>query len=235
MICIIIPTYNEKENIFKLIEEITKLIENVNIVVVDDSVDKLDALKKIDNVSYIHRGSKLGRGSAVLEGIKEGLLKEKNKIFIEMDADFSHDPKELKKNIDYFKKENLNFLIASRYVEGSKIINWPLSRHLLSKFSNFLAKFLLRVPINDYTNGFRFYDKNAAKHVIKKCEYSKSTGFILLSEIVLELYKNNYKISEISTIFVNRVRGESKVNFNEILNSFIGLLKLYLSTKINKK
>ena len=162
MICIIIPTYNEKENIFKLIEEITKLIENVNIVVVDDSVDKLDALKKIDNVSYIHRGSKLGRGSAVLEGIKEGLLKEKNKIFIEMDADFSHDPKELKKNIDYFKKENLNFLIASRYVEGSKIINWPLSRHLLSKISNFLAKFLLRVPINDYTNGFRFYDKNAA-------------------------------------------------------------------------
>ena len=235
MICIIIPTYNEKENIFKLIEEITKLIESVNIVVVDDSVDKLDALKKIDNVSYIHRGSKLGRGSAVLEGIKEGLLKEKNKIFIEMDADFSHDPKELKKNIDYFQKKNLNFLIASRYVEGSKIVNWPLSRHLLSKFSNFLAKFLLRVPINDYTNGFRFYDKNAAIHVIKKCEYSKSTGFILLSEIVLELYKNNFKISEIPTIFVNRVRGESKVNFNEILNSFIGLIKLYLSTKINKK
>ena len=77
MICIIIPTYNEKENIFKLIEEITKLIENVNIVVVDDSVDKLDTLKKIDNVSYIHRGSKLGRGSAVLEGIKEGLIKRK--------------------------------------------------------------------------------------------------------------------------------------------------------------
>ena len=88
MICIIIPTYNEKENIFKLIEEITKLVENVNIVIIDDSVDKLDALKKIDNVSYIYRGSKLGRGSAVLEGIKEGLLKEKNKIFIEMDADF---------------------------------------------------------------------------------------------------------------------------------------------------
>ena len=76
---------------------------------------------------------------------------------------------------------------------------------------------------------------NELKHVIKKCEYSKSTGFILLSEIVLELYKNNYKISEIPTIFVNRVRGESKVNFNEILNSFIGLIKLYLSTKINKK
>ena len=81
----------------------------------------MDTLKKIDNVSYIHRGSKLGRGSAVLEGIKEGLLKEKNKIFIEMDADFSHDPKELKKNIDYFKKENLNFLIASRYVEEAKL------------------------------------------------------------------------------------------------------------------
>ena len=235
MICIIIPTYNEKENIFKLIEEITKLVEDVSIVIIDDSVDKLDALKKIDNVSYIHRGSKLGRGSAVLEGIKQGLLIDKNKIFIEMDADFSHDPKELKKNIDHFRKDNLNFLIASRYVEGSKIINWPLSRHLLSKISNFLAKFLLKVPINDYTNGFRFYDKDAAKHVIKKCEHSKSTGFILLSEIVLELYKNNFKISETPTIFVNRVRGESKVNVNEILNSFIGLIKLYLSTKINKK
>ena len=178
---------------------------------------------------YIYRGKKLGRGSAVLLGMEYALREKKNKIIIEMDADFSHNPTEIKKNIDFFYKKKLNFLIASRYLKKSKILNWPISRHLLSKFSNILARFLLKVPINDYTNGFRFYDRNAALHIIKKCKKSKSSGFILLSEIALELYQNNFKIGETPTVFLNRTRGESKVNFNEIINSFFGLWKLYFS------
>ena len=228
MICIVIPTYNEKENIFNLIKKILDIIPDVNIVVVDDSDKKIDLFKDLSKVNYIFRGKKLGRGSAVLEGFKFCLQSKTMNTFIEMDADFSHNPDELKNHLKHFYEKKLNFLIASRYLKDSKIINWPLSRHLLSKLSNILARLLLRVPIKDYTNGFRFYDRKATEHIVKKCADSKSLGFILLSEIALELYKGNFKIAEVPTIFVNRERGESKVNFIEIFLSFVGLIKLYL-------
>jgi len=232
MISIIIPTYNEQENILKLIDKIFRIPLKIKIIVVDDSEKSFSKIKKIKDVKYIHRGKKLGRGSAVLIGMKKALLEKKNKIIIEMDADFSHQPKEIIPNVNYFFKKNLNFLIASRYLKKSKIINWPISRHLLSKFSNYLARFLMGIPIKDYTNGFRFYDRKAAKHIIKKCYKSNSTGFILLSEIAMELYINKFKISEKPTIFVNRIRGESKVSPSEIFNSFFGLLKLFVKYKL---
>ena len=231
MICIIIPTYNEKENIFKLIDSINKLKINARIIIVDDSKEKLKSLNKKKNVRYIYRGKKLGRGTAVLLGIKYQLKNLKNKIFVEMDADFSHNPNELKRNIKYFKKKKLNFLISSRYLKESKIINWPFSRHLLSKLSNILARLLLAVPIKDYTNGYRIYDRSAAQHILNKCSTTNS-GFIILSEIALELHKNNFKIGEIKTIFVNRIRGASKASFIEIFNAFLGIWKIFISKRL---
>ena len=232
MISIIIPTYNEEQNINKLIDKIFNIPLKINIVVVDDSPRSYPNIKKIKNVKYIYRGKKLGRGSAVLIGIKEALKKPKNKIIIEMDADFSHSPGEIAPNIKYFYKKKLNFLIASRYLKKSKILNWPLSRLILSKFSNLIAKILLNIPIKDYTNGFRFYDRKAAGHILKKCSRSKSSGFILLSEIAMELYINRFKIDERPTIFVNRTRGESKASLSEIVNSFFGLLRLFIKYKL---
>ncbi len=232
MISIIIPTYNEEQNIIKLIDKIFNIPLKINIVVVDDSPRSYPNIKKIKNVKYIYRGKKLGRGSAVLIGIKEALKISKNKIIIEMDADFSHSPGEIVPNIKYFYKKKLNFLIASRYLKKSKILNWPLSRLILSKFSNLMARILLNIPIKDYTNGFRFYDRKAAGHILKKCSRSKSSGFILLSEIAMELYINRFKIDERPTIFVNRTRGESKASLSEIVNSFFGLLRLFIKYKL---
>ena len=232
MISIIIPTYNEEENITKLIKKIFNIPLKINIIVVDDSKNILTKIKKIKNVQYIHRGKKLGRGSAVLIGIKESLKNKRNRIIIEMDADFSHRTQEILPNIKYFNKKKLNFLIASRYLKKSKILNWPLSRHILSKFSNLLARLMLRIPIQDYTNGFRFYDRKAAKHIIKKCSKSQSSGFILLSEIAMELYINNFILDERPTIFINRIRGESKASLFEIINSFLGLLRLFIKYKL---
>lgn len=231
---IVIPAYNEKENILKLIREIRKKI-NCIIIVVDDSADfttnKILKKGKIKNLKYYNRGKKSGRGSAVLFGFKK-LLKIKKNIncFIEMDADLSHSPSELKRNILYFYSNSLDLLIGSRYLNGSKIINWPLSRRILSKFSNKLAKTLLGAPVNDYTNGYRFYSKSAVKTIISKCNKTGG-GFIILSEIILVLWKMNFKISEIKSIFRNRVRGESSVNFGLIIESFLGLLKLYVLKK----
>ena len=109
----------------------------------------------------------------------------------------------------------------------SLIIGWPISRKFLSFLSNKLAKLFLKVPVSDYTNGYRFYSKNAARHITLNCG-NIGDGFIVLSEILLELYLNKFKLFETDTIFRNRIRGSSTVNLQLIINSLIGLLKLYL-------
>ena len=148
-----------------------------------------------------------------------------------MDADFSHDPNELKSKILFFKKRNLDLLISSRYLTKSKIINWSFQRLLFSKLSNLLAGALLNVGVTDYTNGYRIYSRRSVKLITKKCG-KIGDGFIVLSEILLMIKLNNFKINELPTIFVNRKRGQSSVNFKLIIQSLVGLIKLYF-IKIN--
>jgi dolichol-phosphate mannosyltransferase len=232
-IAIIIPTYNEEENIERLIKNIKHHVGNVLIVVVDDSsnnkISKIIKKKKLD-ILYFHRGKKVGRGSAVIFGLKKIFNKKKIKTFIEMDADFSHDPAELKRNINFFFNNSLDLLIGSRYLKRSKIINWSLSRRIFSFLANFLARNLLQIPITDFTNGFRIYSRRSAKKIINNCG-KIGDGFIVLSEILVVLYLNNFKINEIHSKFVNRVRGESSVGFKLVLQSFVGLIKIYLKKR----
>ena len=232
---IIIPTFNEDENIISLLKDIKKNIPTASISIVDDS--KNNNMKKIlkknnfdKKIKYFHRINSRGRGSAVLYGFKQLLKKKSNQIFIEMDADFSHKPSELKQNIRLFKKKKFDLLIASRYLPKSRIVNWPLSRKIFSKLSNILAKAILNIDVKDYTNGFRIYSKKATYLITKKCG-KIGDGFIVLSEILLILNINKFKIHEVSTVFVNRKRGESSVNLRLILQSFIGLIKLFLIKK----
>ena len=233
-ISIIIPTFNEKENIRRLIKNIKKVVPKAYIVIVDDSIDdeigKIVKKNKYLNVNYYHRKNAKGRGSAVLFGLRKNFSKDKKRIFIEMDADFSHRPIELKKNIELFKKKNYDLLISSRYLKKSKIINWPISRKIFSKLSNILAQLVLRVNVSDYTNGFRIYSSNAVNIILKKCG-KIGDGFIILSEFLLALNINKLRIGETNTIFVNRIRGESSVNFKLIVNSFVGLIKLFVIKK----
>lgn len=234
-ISIIVPAYKEKNNIKILINKINSEIEIKNIIIVDDSPQKEieQEINHFNNVIYIYRGEKLGRGSAILEGLKYSLDNNNDKIFIEMDADLSHDPNEIKENINLFKKKNLDLLISSRYLPESSIINWSIQRKVFSFLANRLAKFLLKVPVSDYTNGYRVYSHEAAVHIVKSCGRI-GDGFIILSEILVELYFSNFKIDETHSKFVNRVRGESSVNLKEIIYSLIGLLKIYkLKKKLN--
>jgi dolichol-phosphate mannosyltransferase len=228
---IIIPAYNESREVIELIKEINNKILINKIIIIDDTPQS--KIKNINllfnNVIYINRKKKLGRGSAVIFGLKI-LKKNEVDIFIEMDADFSHNPNEIKKNVILFKKKKLDLLIASRYLKKSKIINWPIKRKIFSRISNLLAKFLLKIPVSDYTNGFRIYSKKSVNIIIYKCG-KIGDGFIILSEILMELWLNKLKIGETSTIFINRNRGESSVNLNLIYKSFIGLIKIYLKKK----
>ena len=229
---IIIPTYNEEENIGKLVESIKSFVPNSEIFVVDDSINDLSKriLENKSLVHFFHRGQKLGRGTAVIFGLNEALKKKSFDIFIEMDADFSHNPNELKEKIDYFKKNQIDMLIASRYTKNSKIMNWSIFRRIFSLLSNFLARLLLKIPCTDYTNGFRFYSKRAAKKVVNECG-KIGGGFIVLSEILVVMHSNNFKIDELSTTFVNRKRGESSVSLKLIVSSLLGLIKLYFLKK----
>ena len=228
MIAIIIPTFNEKENIFKLSKNLLKLYPNSIIFIIDDTKEYnlKNYFKKNKRINYVARKNKKGRGSAVIDGLKLSSKNKKFKIFVEMDADFSHKPKELKKNLNLFNIKKLDLLISSRYMNKSKIYNWSIQRRIFSRLSNFLAKIILNVGVTDYTNGYRIYSKKATKIIISKCG-KIGDGFIVLSEILLQLKMNNLKISETPSIFINRKRGESSVNFKLVLQSLFGLIKLY--------
>ena len=143
-----------------------------------------------------------------------------------MDADFSHNPKELKYKIKYFLDKRIDLLVSSRYLKDSRIKNWSPFRLIFSRLSNILANLLLDLGVSDYTNGFRIYSKRSINLITKKCG-KIGDGFIVLSEILLIIKLNNFKINELPTIFVNRKRGESSVNLRLILQSLKGLMHLY--------
>lgn len=226
---IVIPTYCESENIASLCEHILEFCPNAKIIVVDDSPDMktvhtIECLTD-DRVSVTHREEKGGRGSAVILGINQ-ILPGCYDYILEMDADFSHPPQQIPELVEYACANKLDLVIASRYRDGSKILNWQLSRRIFSKCANFLAKTLLRVPSTDYTNGFRLYSSAAAQEVVKSCG-KYGSGFIALSEILVNLYYRGYKVGEVSTIFVNRVRGKSSLSRKEIMGAIKGLFLIW--------
>lgn len=222
---VIIPTYNERENIKRLVTEILELPLNIRILVVDDnSPDGTGKVvgqmaKEYDRVEVIHRIGKAGRGSACLEGFKRALEEEVDYI-VEMDADFSHDPKELPKLVEGIRRYNV--VISSRYLKESRIVNWSIKRTLFSRLANFYARKVLRIPISDYTNGYRCYKKKALAQL--DFDLINTTGYIVLSETAYQLYKRGCSFGEVPILFVNRRRGESNLTFREIWSAFTAVL-----------
>ncbi len=225
---IIIPTYNEKENIRKLIQSISGISRDIIIIVVDDnSPDKtgeiVDALKrKYPNLQVIHRTKKNGRGGACIEGF-ESALKQGFEYIFEMDADFSHDPQDIPRLLNKVQ-DGYDMVIGSRYMKKSKIVNWGWKRTVFSKFANIYARVILGIPISDYTNGYRCYTRKALEAI----EFNKieAAGYIVLSEMSYQLHKKSFKIGEIPIKFVNRCRGESNLATSEITSAFTSVLRL---------
>jgi dolichol-phosphate mannosyltransferase len=234
-ILIVIPTYNEAENIERLVRTLLDLKAAPDVLVVDDSSpdgtgDIADALtvEFPDRVSVVHRKVKDGRGGAVLTGLARGLA-DGYDILFEMDADFSHDPAEIPAFLEAVKK--YYFVIGSRYLPESKIIDWPLARTFFSRLANRYARFFLRIPITDYTNGYRCYRRDA----LEKLDFDAidSKGYIVLSEIAWQLYRAGFSVGEIPTVFVNRRRGESNLSLGEVFRAFTGILKLRIKDMLN--
>lgn len=221
---VIIPTYNEEENIARLVDTLFGLNLNLDILVVDDGNDGTaniieERRKQIQNLFLIKRGSKGGRGKAVLEGIKFALEKNYG-LIVEIDADFSHNPQELPTLLAVSGDNTL--VIGSRYARGSKIVGWPLKRRVFSKLANFYANLVLGIGLSDYTNGYRVYGRKAAE----KIDFDKvrSSGYIVLSEIAYQLFKKGVKFVEVPTIFINRRQGVSNFSLKEIKESFLSVI-----------
>jgi len=225
-ILVIIPSYNEKDNIASLIDALFALPIDADILVVDDSSDETANIVKSKQLEqpklFLNKRTvKTGRGSAVLEGFRFALQKD-YRLIVEMDADFSHDPQELPSLLALAGPNTL--VIGSRYLKESRIVNWPLSRTIFSRLANFYAESVLRIGIHDYTNGYRVYGREALQKLAP--EKIQSQGHIVLSEIAYQLFRKGVTFREVPTVFVNRLRGSSNFSLALIFEAFLSVLRI---------
>ncbi|HFD04595.1 MAG TPA: polyprenol monophosphomannose synthase, partial [Firmicutes bacterium] len=204
---VIIPTYNEKENIKHIIGETLKQDKSLNILIVDDNspdgtadiVKKM--MKKDKRIHILERPRKMGLGTAYVAGFKYAIENNFDFIF-EMDADFSHNPSDIPRFLSKINK-GYDIVIGSRYIEGVSVINWPMSRLLLSYFANIYARVITGVPVNDLTGGFKCYRASKLKEL--DLNSIKSDGYSFQIEITSKLYYRKARIVEIPIIFTDRV------------------------------
>ena len=227
---VIIPTFNESENIIDIINEIFQLKDNFSVLVVDDnSPDKTANLvnEKIqfnkERLFLIERSKKTGIGPAYIDGFKWAIKNGFENIF-EMDADFSHNPLDLSRMQVFLTQNGFDVVIGSRYKTGINVVNWPIQRVLISYFASWYARIITGTPIMDLTSGFVGYKANVINDILKKG--IKFKGYAFQIEMKFKAYNLNYKLYEIPIIFTDRVRGESKLNLSIISEAIFGLISM---------
>ncbi len=236
-LAVVIPTYNEKETLPNLLEEllyeIKKIAEKFFIIIVDDSspdgtgqiAEELNI--KYGNISVIHRKGKFGLGSAYKEGFRFVLEKYDPDFIIQMDADHSHDPKEIPKMLKNML--GYDFAVASRHVLGSSVVGWGTYRKIVHSIAGTLAAICGGLKISDPTSGFRIFEKS----VLRSIDFSKikSDGFAFQIEMLCLLKKMGFRGFEFPTLFINRKEGKSKMGINEMIQ-FIKICISLLMRKI---
>jgi len=217
---IVIPTYNEAENLEHIVDQIFSLHPSFNIIVVDDNSPDgtgaiADALSREDRrIRVIHRPHKSGLGTAYVEGFKVALAKGADLIF-EMDADFSHDPKYLQDFLEASKRADL--VIGSRYVNGVRVEGWRFRRLLLSKFANMYVSYIMVRPVWDFTAGFRCYRRAVLESI--DLNDIRSDGYAFQIEMTYQAFKHGFKVFEIPILFKEREHGYSKISRRVVLEA----------------
>lgn len=232
---VIIPTYNEHENIEKIINAVLLQSTEISVLIIDDnSPDKTsnivkEMMKSNNRIQIVERPSKMGLGTAYVTGFKFAIENNYDLVF-EMDADFSHDPADLKRFLKEIETQDL--IIGSRYSDGVSVVNWPMKRLLLSYFANIYAKIVTGVPVDDLTGGFKCY----RVEFLKKIDLSKikSDGYAFQIEIDVKIYKKGGRVEEIPIIFRDRVDGYSKMNKKIIWEAFWLVWRLRILSLLNK-
>lgn len=231
---IIIPTYNEIENIEAIITAVFEENTNFHILVVDDSSPDQTAQKVKDlQASYAHklhlleRPKKSGLGSAYIDGFKWSLARSYEFIF-EMDADFSHDPEDLNLLYEACKTYGADMAIGSRYVKGVNVVNWPMSRVLLSYMASKYVRLITRMNLHDTTAGFVCYKRKVLETI--NLNQIKFVGYAFQIEMKFKAYKSGFNIVEIPVIFTDRTKGKSKMSGGIISEAVFGVIKLKLNS-----
>ena len=228
-VLIVIPTYNERENVERIIEEIFKFLPSANILIVDDNSPDGTAeivkeiMKKDKRVNLILKEKKEGLGKAYKTGFKWGIEKNYD-IIIQMDADFSHSPEVLPEFIKEIEK-GYDLIIGSRYLNGVSVVNWPIKRLLLSYFANVYARILTGVPVRDLTGGFKAWKREVLENL--PWEKIDAEGYGFQIETTFYAKKLGYRIKEYPIIFIERRVGISKMSKKIIFEAFFLVIKLF--------
>ena len=229
---IIIPTYNEKENIENIIRTVFKKEHLFHILVIEDNSPDgtADIVRQLqtefpDRLFMIERKGKLGLGTAYIAGFKWAIEHKYDYIF-EMDADFSHNPDDLPKLYSKCAEEGFDAAIGSRYISGVNVVNWPMGRVLMSYFASKYVQLITGIPIHDTTAGFMCYRREVLKTIdLDKIRFQ---GYAFQIEMKFTAYKCGFKIAEVPVIFVNRQLGTSKMNTSIFGEAFFGVIQLKL-------
>jgi len=235
---VIIPTYNEKENIENIIRAVFQQSLQPHILIIEDGSPDGTAsiVKKLQtefpgSLHIIERTGKLGLGTAYITGFKWGLEKKYDFIF-EMDADFSHNPEDLIKLYDACANNGADVAIGSRYVTGVNVVNWPIGRVLMSYFASKYVRYVLGLQIADTTAGFKCY----RREVLETMELDKIRfkGYAFQIEMKFTAYKCGFKLVEVPIIFINRVLGTSKMSGGIFGEAFLGVIQLKMGSWTRK-
>ena len=229
---VVIPTYNEFDNISDIIDEIFSLNNNFHVLVVDDnSPDKTykiveeKIVEHIERLFLIKRDQKSGLGSAFMTAFDWVINSSNNynRIYT-MDADFSHNPKDLLRMKVFLDKNGMDLVIGSRYITGVNVVNWPIQRVLLSYFGSMYARIITGVSIMDLTSGYVGYKTKVIKDILSKgIEFN---GYAYQIEMKYKAHLLGYKFYEIPIIFTDRTKGDSKMNFSIVPEAIFGLIKI---------
>ncbi len=237
-VLVIIPTYNEIENISRMLDTVMALPDGFDVLVIDDgspdgTADAVrEAMKKYPGRVHLEcRSGKLGLGTAYIHGFRWALAREYGYI-IEMDADFSHNPNDLTRLYHECKDRDADVCVGSRYITGVNVVNWPMGRVLMSYFASAYVRFVTRMPLRDSTAGFVCYRRRVLETLdLDKIEFK---GYAFQIEMKFKAYKKRFKVVEIPIVFVNRQLGTSKMNSSIFGEAVFGVMKLRLSAIFGK-
>lgn len=227
---IIIPTYNEKENVEKIIRAVFSLEKVFDILIIDDgSPDGTAAIVKnlqtgfAERLFIIEREGKQGLGTAYIRGFKWALEHNYDFIF-EMDADFSHNPNDLPRLYDTCANQGADVAIGSRYVSGINVVNWPLGRVLMSYFASVYVQLITGMHIKDATAGFKCYRREVLEMI--DLDGIQFKGYAFQIEMKFKSYKHGFKLIEVPIVFINRVEGVSKMSSSIFGEALFGVIQL---------
>ena len=235
---VIIPTYNEKENIEAIIRKVFVLSHKFHVLVVDDnSADgTAEIVKKLQSEfpSELHieeRKGKLGLGTAYIHGFKWAIDRSYEFIY-EMDADFSHNPEDLIKLHNACKNEGADLAIGSRYIKGVNVVNWPIGRVIMSYYASAYVRIVTRMPIRDATAGFKCYKRKVLESM--NLDEIRFTGYAFQIEMKFTAWKMGYKLVEVPIVFTDRQEGVSKMSTGIFSEAFFGVIDMKFKSFFRK-